>query len=200
MIRVRIRISLRFLFVVVALCCLVLGIRGYHRRRHAEATAKLQHARAQLYDGFEDPIGPNWLWTRKLPPNGVPSNSFFPHVVPLGDWFVRSPFCTTGYFKCCLEGSVFDRNHLRLLPRLYHLEHLTLIDTNIAFDREDILILSQMQSLRILEVKCDRMLPETLLNFAELRQLVYLSLVAPRITDQDLEVLRERLPNCRINR
>ena len=90
---------------------MTIGYWLWKKTRHVEAV-KILSGHAASYDGFEDPIGPNWIFTGS---SRVPANRSFP------TWFVDN-FCIAGNFDYHFESIEVKHETLNRLTNVVNLE------------------------------------------------------------------------------
>jgi hypothetical protein len=172
--------SLLVLTVAVAVPCSWLGAKMRVAVRESEAAAAIQKIGGDVYyrwelDGRGDPIPsteppePAWLWN-------LLGDTFFDHVVGVS-----------------LENS--SDAELETLKPLRQLEFLVLLD---PADRalEHLEGLNELQSLTVLGGHVTNADLEHLKGLKKLRHLTFM--LRPDATDEEIDKLRQALPNCEI--
>jgi hypothetical protein len=184
------------MLAVIAVFCVRLGIRENGRRQHNFAFSELLARGAVLWNWYEDPIGPNFLWTgtirRFAPPNG-----FARDRLGVGDWFTHSPLCTVGAYNCTMTGRDFGETELALLSRLQHLHNREIIEIDLTSrGLESVAKLSELEDLII---QADELTEEVLSPLGQARRLRKLSLRSANCSATAVEKLQKSLPNCSIS-
>lgn len=126
-IRVRLsrRFSLRTALTVVTIIVVAFAVRTNQVRRHDRAIAELRARGAIFYRDFEDPIGPNWLWTRSGLGRGALEREGF-------GWLVNTPLSFAGYRAVLLSKMVLTDDDLTSLADLVDLQQITLEDVPLS--------------------------------------------------------------------
>ena len=111
----KVKFTLRILMFGILVLCGILAHWTNKKRRHDSAQEKLIVSRFEFHCGFEDPIGPNFLftWSNFIPPNGYFPITFAEH------------FCIRGSFECMISDCDPTRHELELLKHLVHLRKVT---------------------------------------------------------------------------
>lgn len=106
------KFSLRAMLIVISIGSIAFGYWISKRNKHLDAMKVFRRPEIANYDGFEDPIGPNWVFTGSA---RIPANRSFPN------WFVKL-CCVSGYFDYHFESIKFQQDDLIRLPHLVNLE------------------------------------------------------------------------------
>jgi hypothetical protein len=177
--------------------CILLGYRERIRQENDRAVRELRALGASFPDGFEDPIGPNFLWTW-IAPCPVPPNGYFKGWYGFADWFAESPLCITGSFWVFIENRELNEREFRLLGDLVHLHYLSL--GNVDFPVESLAIIPTMSELKQLGIESASLTDDAVRYLKRATQLESLILRCPQITSNAIQSLRSALPHCDVYR
>ena len=209
------RFSTRTLLVASLAFCLILGYRSLIHNQHNSGVKLLRKSGFDLWDEFEDPIGPNWLYLNGK--SGVPNGGYFPR-------YFADFFCLKGYFQCWIHDQVDAKDKSwSHLSRLIHLRHIQIVNSSLPDDwgtdlgncgyldlveiiscRIDKSDISEFGNLNVkqLEIYDADLSENTALLFstlAKMRQLEKLTLSESGLTSQDFKVIQSLLPNCEVS-
>lgn len=168
--------------------CLYLGLRSTLARRHERAMSALSAASVRFYDGFEEPPGPNWMytWSTEL----APPNGFFPA------WF-RDLVCIQGSFECYVDCQRMKKEQIPLSGDLLHLRCVLLTSCdNIA---DWVAPLARLRGLHHLGFKTLRKLSDAdIALLGTLETVPFMTFESTTITFEQVHRLRTLLPECEI--
>jgi hypothetical protein len=181
-----VRYSLRTALVGMGLFAIYLGNWNICANRHAVATRNLANRGVPFWSGFEEPIGPNFLytWSQDVPPNGY----FSP-------WFAEL-FCIGGNEIGMVDGIELSDTDWQLFGNLVRLKHLSIANYDGSPDWTS--HLSRCRELEMLEISSTRLSSRDVENLCKLKSLKVLVLLNTGLTTDELRILREKLSNCEI--
>ncbi len=173
----KIRFTLRVLIVGHFFVGGIFGVWSHKRYEHEVSQAKISQRGGVFYNGFSDPIGPNWIWrshNTELPTDGAFSNFFT-------RWL-----CINGGTSLRIEHQEFDEKTFQYVARLVNLETLHLFAPDVS-----------PKSLRLIPKSVRRLIlvvPDWKREYSEevasLHQLDYLHIETARADLPELEPLK----------
>jgi len=201
------------LLLVGASCCAFAVFAAFAKSnlRHKVACKAVKDHGAIQCNGFEDPIGPNYLYGGCTENAPVQSNGFFPI------WFVNS-FCVTGFTDCDIKNLPANSRIWEQFSHLYNLRSLVISDSCFPFswskslkdchelrilhlelysiEEKDFEHLSCLEKLKYLVLSGVHLTEDDLKSFAHLKQLENLDFVNSNVSYDDIATIKELLPNC----
>lgn len=187
------RLSLRTLLVLITIISLGLGWRAMEVKRHRDAIQELTSRQFWLSDFYPDPIGPNWLYTKRVLRNLEALDDISTREYGGGFLCLQEPaWCTAPY-------SGLSESDLQLIAKVRGVHTLVLWDSQMPSSL--LPELAEIPELRSLYIQSSTAPPvdETIISLSKIkhleRLLIQLDLPYP---DDFVERLREALPNCRV--
>jgi len=180
------RYSLRTLLLAITLFALFFGTWIRNANRHEFATKKLRSKGVFVEDRFEDPIGPNIIYSFK---QAVPRNGYFPK------WFANN-FCVKGSFIFSVVDLSLKPEDWLLFKDLENLRHLVIVDSELSPGW--VSQIAECRYLSVLVISRSIVGLNDIPELGSLNQLSTLELLHTNLSAQDIAVLRSKLPLCEI--
>lgn len=207
----RVRIRLLHFLLGILFCCFVVIASTSVSQNHRIAVAKIRGLGYEYSSGFEDPIGPNWMWTGR---SGLPTNGTFQSK------YARF-FCLVGCKECVVDNKQLVLDDLYPLPKLLHLKYLRFFSCDLPkgafaivsrckYLRNLQLINTQIDdvaSLEKLKVKSLTLMGIDLADerdaliksLSKIDELELLFISDCGFSSEDSRLIRRSLPNCKVN-
>ena len=206
------KISLRWFLVVVSIVSLFVGLRCYDAANHNTAMERLLILGARFESGFEEPIGPNWIYMGDS--HALPPKRYFP------TWFSYS-FCKKGFSFCDLTDA--ENDCYQQLSKLVNLRQLrigcsplpnewansiaacseleSLLIVSCDFDSKDVEALGRLHQVSVLtlaDVDLTEFKDEFVKSIQKLRSLKALELIDVGLSESVKIEIRQSLPETEI--
>jgi Leucine Rich repeat len=196
------RFSLRMLFVLMSICCLLLGLWSVYIqpfRDQAQALAVVNKLQGEaILTSAPGPAWQRWLVTVMLGEERfIEATQVSLAGRPVDDETLRSLAGLIHVRDLNLDGTEISDNGMAALRSMKDLDSLSLRYTNIS-DRA-IPTLSESPKLRELHLTGTRISDKAVETLAKLHSLRQLFIRWTRISDNGAQQLRQRMANCRIH-
>lgn len=160
-------------------------------RRHDRAIVALRVRGAVFYSEFEDPIGPNWLWTR----NGLGGGAL--ERDGLG-WLVNTPLSITGWRAVLLSEMDLKDEDLAHLANVIDLQQVFLEDVPVSGPM--ISAIARLPALKCVGIDSRALDDSAVPWLLELRGAEYISINSPAISPRGWRQLYEGLGDALVRR
>jgi hypothetical protein len=180
------RFSLRLVLFLVTLFVVALSLRVKTCSRHERALEKLRGKEGIfIFGDFEDPIGPNWMWTS----DGLGAGSLKRHGL---GWLIGTPLCIVGYRHVWIDGALLSDDDWSMLADMRGVEYVGLDHVPLTADVVRGLI--RLGDMRNLDISAENLDDDAVPLLAHLPRLDEFSLTLPFDSTAEVERLRDVVP------